>query len=345
MPILSPPVILLSSLLNFMPIVLRNSSQLFSPAHFPSARCQRFDAAPLRPPLCIDEFTRRPLQGCPRPRSATGCATPCSSTRPRASREATSTRPSPPLSSSRAGEEGRTGERDGGLGQNPLGARPGRAGSLRARPAWHAPRDTSPRTASAPAAPRGVPTLGGPGAGSGGSGSWPTWRRSSWAASSAPSSSASACPRPSSRTPSPPRGAPPLHHRAAPRRPRLPRLGEGVPERVPISRRSGGWSPGASDGGSSTTPTPFTTAQRQGGAPRFPAARDRLPASRPRPAGPPCPPRLPASSSRLVFPPRFPASFSRLVFPPQWANRAPPRLPSSRIPGPASSSPSSPPRG
>ena len=155
MPILSPPVILLSSLLNFMPIVLRNSSQLFSPAHFPSARCQRFDAAPLRPPLCIDEFTRRPLQGCPRPRSATGCATPCSSTRPRASREATSTRPSPPLSSSRAGEEGRTGERDGGLGQNPLGARPGRAGSLRARPAWHAPRDTSPKTASAPAAPRG----------------------------------------------------------------------------------------------------------------------------------------------------------------------------------------------
>ena len=189
---------------------------LFSPAHFPSARCQRFDAAPLRPPLCIDEFTRRPLQGCPRPRSATGCATPCSSTRPRASREATSTRPSPPLSSSRAGEEGQTGKRDGGLGQNPLGVRPGRAGSLRARPAWHTPRDTSPRTASAPAAPRGVPTLGGPGAGSGGSGSWPTWRRSSWAASSAPSSSASACPRPSSRTPSPPRGAPPLHHRTAP---------------------------------------------------------------------------------------------------------------------------------
>ena len=47
MPILSPPVILLSSLLNFMPIVLRNSSHYFRQHIF-----HPHDASVLMPPRC-----------------------------------------------------------------------------------------------------------------------------------------------------------------------------------------------------------------------------------------------------------------------------------------------------
>ena len=216
MPILSPPVILLSSLLNFMPIVLRNSSHYFRQHIF-----HPHDASVLMPPrcgrLCASTNSRTD-----RSRAAHGRARQRAVLRrarlrdrghlgrpPQPGRLHRFLRHGPVRKAGRASEMAglaRTLWGQGRAGPDPYG--PGQLGTRRAIQAQ--------RQRARPQPLGGVPTLGGPGAGSGGSGSWPTWRRSSWAASSAPSSSASACPRPSSRTPSPPRGAPPLHHRTAP---------------------------------------------------------------------------------------------------------------------------------